>query len=234
MCWADNAVGQQREPCVFHLIAAGKPEMPYNCSLTNQTSNSLEVDCAEAISWNPKAYKSTYTLDPARPRPHCINLSRKPCETLEKIEFGTAHLYRKHVPVHQQRACRQSRAGLSSYYATKNIHLPNWFVIRDATSRFPRPQKRASELERKRTCSSHRQRCTCLFHKIIDLTVSTAGCSSNEPGGPVSPPTADHSEVVPDRCCVTSAGDPIGERSGLLVHHIDSETLGLNSFGHYD
>ncbi|KAL1402104.1 hypothetical protein pipiens_006234, partial [Culex pipiens pipiens] len=49
MCWADNAVGQQREPCVFHLIAAGKPEMPYNCSLTNQTSNSLEVDCAEGF-----------------------------------------------------------------------------------------------------------------------------------------------------------------------------------------
>uniref|UniRef100_A0A182N4Z4 Uncharacterized protein n=1 Tax=Anopheles dirus TaxID=7168 RepID=A0A182N4Z4_9DIPT len=48
MCWADNVVGQQKEPCVFHLIAAGKPEMPYNCSLVNQTSESLEVDCAEA------------------------------------------------------------------------------------------------------------------------------------------------------------------------------------------
>lgn len=47
MCWADNVVGQQKEPCVFHLIAAGKPEMPYNCSLVNQTSESLEVDCAE-------------------------------------------------------------------------------------------------------------------------------------------------------------------------------------------
>lgn len=47
MCWADNAVGQQREPCVFHLIAAGKPEMPYNCSLVNQTSESLEVNCGE-------------------------------------------------------------------------------------------------------------------------------------------------------------------------------------------
>uniref|UniRef100_A0A182VQT8 Uncharacterized protein n=1 Tax=Anopheles minimus TaxID=112268 RepID=A0A182VQT8_9DIPT len=50
MCWADNVVGQQKEPCVFHLIAAGKPEMPYNCSLVNQTSESLEVDCAEVTS----------------------------------------------------------------------------------------------------------------------------------------------------------------------------------------
>uniref|UniRef100_A0A182TL75 Ig-like domain-containing protein n=1 Tax=Anopheles melas TaxID=34690 RepID=A0A182TL75_9DIPT len=49
MCWADNVVGQQKEPCVFHLIAAGKPEMPYNCSLVNQTSESLEVDCAEGF-----------------------------------------------------------------------------------------------------------------------------------------------------------------------------------------
>lgn len=49
MCWADNAVGQQKEPCVFHLIAAGKPDMPYNCTLVNQTSESLEVDCAEGM-----------------------------------------------------------------------------------------------------------------------------------------------------------------------------------------
>lgn len=47
MCWADNAVGQQKEPCVFHLIAAGKPDMPTNCTLVNQTSESLEVDCIE-------------------------------------------------------------------------------------------------------------------------------------------------------------------------------------------
>lgn len=49
MCWADNAVGQQKEPCVFHIIAAGKPDMPYNCTLVNQTSESLEVDCAEGM-----------------------------------------------------------------------------------------------------------------------------------------------------------------------------------------
>lgn len=47
MCWADNNVGQQREPCVFHLIAAGKPEMPANCTIFNQTSDSLEVYCME-------------------------------------------------------------------------------------------------------------------------------------------------------------------------------------------
>lgn len=49
MCWADNAVGQQKEPCVFHIIAAGKPDPPYNCTLVNQTSDGLEVDCNEGM-----------------------------------------------------------------------------------------------------------------------------------------------------------------------------------------
>lgn len=47
MCWADNVVGQQKEPCIFHIIAAGKPDVPYNCTLVNQTSDGLEVDCNE-------------------------------------------------------------------------------------------------------------------------------------------------------------------------------------------
>lgn len=61
MCWADNVVGQQKEPCVFHLIAAGKPDAPYNCSLVNQTSESLEVDCSEGkrLPHNPFATRSS-------------------------------------------------------------------------------------------------------------------------------------------------------------------------------
>lgn len=49
MCLADNAVGQQKDPCVFHLIAAGKPDAPYNCTIVNQTSDGLDVDCAEGM-----------------------------------------------------------------------------------------------------------------------------------------------------------------------------------------
>ncbi|XP_055377463.1 uncharacterized protein LOC129609527 isoform X2 [Condylostylus longicornis] len=49
MCWADNVVGQQKEPCVFHLIAAGKPDQPLNCTVANQTSDSLEVYCNEGF-----------------------------------------------------------------------------------------------------------------------------------------------------------------------------------------
>ncbi|GLH08775.1 Nephrin [Gryllus bimaculatus] len=49
LCSANNAAGQQREPCVFHIIPAGRPEPPLNCSLTNQTTGSLEVECEEGF-----------------------------------------------------------------------------------------------------------------------------------------------------------------------------------------
>ncbi|XP_031784587.1 synaptogenesis protein syg-2 isoform X2 [Nasonia vitripennis] len=45
LCWASNTAGQQTNACIFHIIAAGKPEPPYNCTLTNQTTQSLAVEC---------------------------------------------------------------------------------------------------------------------------------------------------------------------------------------------
>ncbi|XP_076183967.1 nephrin isoform X3 [Ptiloglossa arizonensis] len=44
-CWASNTAGQQKNACVFHIIPAGKPESPYNCTLSNQTTRSLSVEC---------------------------------------------------------------------------------------------------------------------------------------------------------------------------------------------
>ncbi|XP_049962106.1 synaptogenesis protein syg-2-like [Schistocerca serialis cubense] len=45
LCWADNSVGQQRRPCVFHIVPAGQPDVPTNCSVLNQTSQSVVVRC---------------------------------------------------------------------------------------------------------------------------------------------------------------------------------------------
>ncbi|CAB0033445.1 unnamed protein product, partial [Trichogramma brassicae] len=45
LCWASNTAGQQKNACIFHIIAAGKPEPPYNCTLMNQTTQSLSVEC---------------------------------------------------------------------------------------------------------------------------------------------------------------------------------------------
>ncbi|XP_043272103.1 synaptogenesis protein syg-2-like isoform X2 [Venturia canescens] len=45
LCWASNTPGTQKTACVFRIIPAGKPEAPYNCTLTNQTTESLSVEC---------------------------------------------------------------------------------------------------------------------------------------------------------------------------------------------
>ncbi|XP_051153256.1 synaptogenesis protein syg-2 isoform X2 [Leptopilina boulardi] len=44
-CWASNTKGQQKNACVFHIIPVGKPDAPHNCTLTNQTTVSLSVEC---------------------------------------------------------------------------------------------------------------------------------------------------------------------------------------------
>ncbi|KAJ2953944.1 hypothetical protein O0L34_g1581 [Tuta absoluta] len=44
-CAAANEVGNQVTPCVFQMVAAGKPHAPRNCTLWNQTSDSVEVTC---------------------------------------------------------------------------------------------------------------------------------------------------------------------------------------------
>ncbi|EFA06209.2 nephrin isoform X1 [Tribolium castaneum] len=49
MCWANNLAGRQLEPCIFHVIAAGKPDPPFNCTIMNQTSESLDVECSEGF-----------------------------------------------------------------------------------------------------------------------------------------------------------------------------------------
>ncbi|KAI1287422.1 Neural cell adhesion molecule 2 [Halotydeus destructor] len=46
-CWARNSVGPQVEPCVFTIIPAGSPDPVKNCSVINQTEDSVRVDCME-------------------------------------------------------------------------------------------------------------------------------------------------------------------------------------------
>ncbi|KAK9884228.1 hypothetical protein WA026_005177 [Henosepilachna vigintioctopunctata] len=44
-CWASNFVGHQINPCVFQMVAAGKPFAVRNCSMANQTASAVEVYC---------------------------------------------------------------------------------------------------------------------------------------------------------------------------------------------
>nr|XP_045611130.1 cell adhesion molecule-related/down-regulated by oncogenes-like [Procambarus clarkii] len=46
-CWASNRVGHQKEPCVFTVKPAGVPSPPLNCTVSNQTWESVEVKCGD-------------------------------------------------------------------------------------------------------------------------------------------------------------------------------------------
>ncbi|XP_066996057.2 uncharacterized protein [Anabrus simplex] len=49
LCWGRNELGMQKEPCVFHIIPAGKPDPLHNCTILNQTAESLHVECSEGF-----------------------------------------------------------------------------------------------------------------------------------------------------------------------------------------
>ncbi|XP_052756546.1 hemicentin-1-like [Galleria mellonella] len=49
LCTASNVVGKQGVPCLYKLVAAGRPMPLQNCSVVNQSSNSLQVECTEGF-----------------------------------------------------------------------------------------------------------------------------------------------------------------------------------------
>ncbi|XP_046751044.1 synaptogenesis protein syg-2-like [Diprion similis] len=56
LCWASNTAGIQKNACMFHIIPAQKPESPYNCTLTNQTTDSLSVECTAGFDGGQQQY----------------------------------------------------------------------------------------------------------------------------------------------------------------------------------
>ncbi|XP_066142389.1 neural cell adhesion molecule 2-like isoform X1 [Euwallacea fornicatus] len=47
LCYGENEIGKQKEPCVFQVVIAGRPSPLQNCSLLNHTNNALQVECIE-------------------------------------------------------------------------------------------------------------------------------------------------------------------------------------------
>ncbi|CAK1553342.1 unnamed protein product [Leptosia nina] len=48
-CIALNTAGRQSEPCTFTLVAAGVPTSLHNCSVVNQSTTALQVECEEGF-----------------------------------------------------------------------------------------------------------------------------------------------------------------------------------------
>ncbi|CAB4068301.1 unnamed protein product [Lepeophtheirus salmonis] len=45
LCFANNAVGRQREACVYHVIPAGPPDRVTNCTQVNRSIDNIYVHC---------------------------------------------------------------------------------------------------------------------------------------------------------------------------------------------
>ncbi|XP_055324788.1 protein turtle [Sitodiplosis mosellana] len=50
LCVASNRIGRQRVPCVYHVIAAGRPDQVHNCTITNISMTSLGIKCLEGFN----------------------------------------------------------------------------------------------------------------------------------------------------------------------------------------
>jgi len=46
LCWAENNIGRQEEPCVFHIVPAGPPDRLKDCMVRNVTYFTAEVIAA--------------------------------------------------------------------------------------------------------------------------------------------------------------------------------------------
>ncbi|GIZ01275.1 nephrin [Caerostris extrusa] len=44
-CFIKNEVGNMKEPCIFNIVPTGPPESLQNCTITNQSFNSLSLSC---------------------------------------------------------------------------------------------------------------------------------------------------------------------------------------------
>ncbi|KAF5272524.1 hypothetical protein FQA39_LY07848 [Lamprigera yunnana] len=86
-CWAINAVGHQLQPCVFQVVAAGKPYAVKNCSLSNQTTSSVEVYCLPGFDGGLPQYflLELYSSNSAVPR-YNITSNDEPYFYLSNLE----------------------------------------------------------------------------------------------------------------------------------------------------
>ncbi|XP_059469955.1 hemicentin-1 isoform X2 [Neocloeon triangulifer] len=87
-CWGANAVGRQRNPCIFQVVAAGRPFPLTNCSITNQTVDSLTVDCVEGFDGGLPQYFLVEVLEVPERRLRHNATSRFPTFTLHGLEPG--------------------------------------------------------------------------------------------------------------------------------------------------
>ncbi|KAK7592950.1 hypothetical protein V9T40_007702 [Parthenolecanium corni] len=53
-CWARNALGETKEPCIFKIFPAGKPDPVTNCTVINKTLESFHIRCSSGFDGGSK------------------------------------------------------------------------------------------------------------------------------------------------------------------------------------
>ncbi|XP_042886631.1 nephrin-like [Penaeus japonicus] len=103
LCWANNDVGRQQQPCIFHIIHAASPEPVNNCTVENVSSTGASIRCL--AGWNG-GLDQTFTLSVTHARAHTrahdkkeaprvlanTSTSPKPEFTLSGLEPGTEYV----------------------------------------------------------------------------------------------------------------------------------------------
>ncbi|XP_045130450.1 nephrin-like isoform X1 [Portunus trituberculatus] len=102
LCWASNNIGSQQKPCIFHIVPAGKPEPPQNCTAGQRTRTSVRVRCTAGDSGGlPQHFLLQASLEDGG-TPHSFNLtSSSPTFYVEGLRSGGR--YRLTVSAHNQK-----------------------------------------------------------------------------------------------------------------------------------
>ncbi|XP_063921437.1 contactin-1 [Zophobas morio] len=93
LCWGENEVGHQKVPCVFQVVIAGRPSQLQNCTVSNQTSDSLQVDCMEGFDGGlPQSFfMEILELPSLRPRLNVTTYRTPPTFLADGLDPGMSY-----------------------------------------------------------------------------------------------------------------------------------------------
>lgn len=93
LCSASNTVGEQREPCVFHIIMAVAPEPVENCTVINQSSDTFHMKCLPGFDGGMNQTFHILVRDRQTNNVKYDNASlTKPELIIENLDAGVAYL----------------------------------------------------------------------------------------------------------------------------------------------
>ncbi|XP_054719189.1 neural cell adhesion molecule 1-A-like [Uloborus diversus] len=92
LCWAENSVGRQKEPCVYLVVPAGPPESVQNCIVNNQTEQSFRVECTEGYDGGMTQHYVLEVHDVLLNALHSNQTSHEPVFTVKGLTPGTEFL----------------------------------------------------------------------------------------------------------------------------------------------